>query len=281
MKTSRSLPLAAAALAALAATAPAQQPKGGVDPIARIAKPGPMTGLLGNVASVKVPKDFLFIDRSGMPEFCRLTQNIHSPNYVGCLLSDEGWFVVFNFEDTGYVKDDEKDKIRDADKMLAGHKENQVGGNEELKRRGLPQLEIVGWQTPPYYDEELKSLAYGLRLRTIGQPGETVNFTSYLLGRRGTLKTVLVADPNEMAAAVPRLKQLIKDVQYNQGERYADFKEGDKLATYGLAALAAGGGVAVLAKTGLLTKFLKPIIVGVVVVAAAVGSFFKKLFGRG
>jgi len=40
--------------------------------------------------------------------------------------------------------------------------------------------------------------------------------------------------------------------------------------------LVLGGGLAMAAKTGLLQKFMKPIIIGFI----AIGAFFKRLFGR-
>ena len=53
------------------------------------------------------------------------------------------------------------------------------------------------------------------------------------------------------------------------------------MAAYGLAALLGGGVAAAAAKSGLLGKLIKPIIVGVAVVASAIGGLFKKIFGRG
>ncbi len=49
------------------------------------------------------------------------------------------------------------------------------------------------------------------------------------------------------------------------------------MAEYGLTALVAGGAGVVAAKTGLLAKFWKFIVAGVV----AIGAFFKRIFGFG
>jgi len=64
---------------------------------------------------------------------------------------------------------------------------------------------------------------------------------------------------------------------YKSGGKYAEFRQGDKVAKYGLTALVVGGGVALAAKSGLLGKLFKPILVGLLVV----GSALKKLFTRG
>ena len=54
-----------------------------------------------------------------------------------------------------------------------------------------------------------------------------------------------------------------------------EYRKGDKLAEYGLTGLIAGGAIAVAAKSGLLAKLWKLVLLGV----AAVVGFFKKLFG--
>jgi len=79
---------------------------------------------------------------------------------------------------------------------------------------------------------------------------------------------------------LPEFRELMKGFAFKDGERYAEYREGDKLAEYGLAALIAGGGVALAAKSGLLGKMLKPIIVGVVALVGVVGSWIKKITGK-
>jgi uncharacterized membrane-anchored protein len=76
--------------------------------------------------------------------------------------------------------------------------------------------------------------------------------------------------------------QILAAIDFNPGNRYADFSEaaGDKVASYGIAALVAGG---VAAKLGLfkglwiaLLGAKKFIIIGVVALVAWVGRFFGK-----
>jgi len=54
-----------------------------------------------------------------------------------------------------------------------------------------------------------------------------------------------------------------------EGQRYAEFRPGDKIAEYGLAALITGGAAAVALKTGLFQKFWKLIVLGFVALAGA------------
>jgi uncharacterized membrane-anchored protein len=74
-------------------------------------------------------------------------------------------------------------------------------------------------------------------------------------------------------------------VDYKEGNRYADFDpKTDKVATYGIAALVAGGVLAVAAKAGFFKLLLVSLAAGwkfILIGAAAVVAFFKKLFKRG
>ena len=111
-----------------------------------------------------------------------------------------------------------------------------------------------------------------------------VNYNTRLLGRRGVMEVQLVVDPDKLSTSLPEFKQLLKGFQFKTGEKYAEYRQGDKLATYGLAALVTGGAVAVAAKTGLLTaailffkKFAKLLVVAVL---AALGWIKRLVTGR-
>ena len=73
---------------------------------------------------------------------------------------------------------------------------------------------------------------------------------------------------------------------YVEGQRYAEFREGDKVAKYGLTALIAGTGAFAAAKMGLFgklgllfAKLGKGAILLVVGALAAVKKIFGKIFG--
>jgi uncharacterized membrane-anchored protein len=71
-------------------------------------------------------------------------------------------------------------------------------------------------------------------------------------------------------------------IDFNQGSRYADFSEsaGDKVATYGVAALVAGG---IAAKAGLFKGLWVLLLAGkkfIILGVAAVAAWFRKIFGK-
>jgi len=101
------------------------------------------------------------------------------------------------------------------------------------------------------------------------------------------MRVTVVGDPGEVKAAQPEFKQLMAGYHFVSGQTYAEYKPGDKVAKYGLAALVVGGAAVGAAKLGLFAslsvffkKAWKLVIVAVVAVAAALKKFFAGLFGR-
>jgi uncharacterized membrane-anchored protein len=115
-----------------------------------------------------------------------------------------------------------------------------------------------------------------------------VNFNTRLLGRTGVTSAVLMyGDDVQLKDIIGDFRALMSGFTFKDGQRYSEFRDGDKLAEYGLAALVAGGGVALAAKTGLLAKLGlvlakggKAIILGIVAVGAGIANFVKRIFGK-
>ena len=110
-----------------------------------------------------------------------------------------------------------------------------------------------------------------------------VNYTSRLLGRTGVMSATLVTDTKTMQSDTSEYKTALQQFSYVSGEKYAEFKQGDKIAAYGLGALIVGGAAAVATKKGLwgvIGAFLAAswkIVAGVVVAAfAGLGKLFKR-----
>lgn len=239
---------------------------------------GPAVGQLGALAEIKVPEGYVFLDGNDTRRFMEMNQNPINNTELGTLApAEDDWFVVFEFDRSGYIKDDEGASL-DADAILAAIKEGNKHGNEERRRRGWATMEIVGWEHPPRYNQQTKNLQWAVRATSQGHP--VVNFNTRLLGREGVMKATLVANPNELAAILPAYQKLLDGYGYKPGHKYAEFRAGDKVAEYGLTALVAGGGLAVAAKSGLLGKLWKLILVGVLAVGGAIKALWAKVFGR-
>jgi uncharacterized membrane-anchored protein len=58
--------------------------------------------------------------------------------------ADETWAIVVSYEEDGYVKDDDAAEI-DYDELLATMKKATREENEERRKAGFPEVEVVGW----------------------------------------------------------------------------------------------------------------------------------------
>lgn len=278
----------------LSATALAAEPEGdapeGDAPAEKKSKfnwkrgPGTMP-LADSVAQLKLVEDEAFLDGPETIKALRMDGNQPSGNEVGLikpLAEGEGWFAVFKYEAAGYVKDDEKDSI-DADELLKNIREGTEEGNEYRKEHGVPGLHVLRWSDPPHYDAQTHNMVWGI-LAKDDTGEEVINYQVRLLGREGYMSVTLVDDPKLIDTSKVAFTKVLERFSYQPGKTYAEWRPGDKVAEYGLTALVAAGAGAAAVKLGLfqyLAKFAKLIIVGIAGAAAAVGRFFKRLFGRG
>ena len=145
------------------------------------------------------------------------------------------------------------------------------------KQKGWTPFHVIGWSRPPFFDDQTKNLTWGIIGAEDNDKGQTINYSVRLLGRRGTMKVELLAAPEQMDAALPQFNSLISGFTYNQGSRYAEFTKGDKVATYGLTALIAGGVGAAAVKTGLLAKLLAALAALWKVIAVALAGVLARL----
>lgn len=235
---------------------------------------GPSLGELGTTAQVKVPAGYVFADGNDTRRLMETMQNPTNGRELGFVApSGENWFAVFEFDPVGYVKDDDKGSL-DADALLEEIRNGTARGNEERLKRGWPTLTVIGWETPPRYNEETHNLEWAIRLESEGEP--VVNHNTRLLGRGGVMEVTLVTDPAKLAETLPKFKTMLAGFEYVQGQKYAEFRQGDKMAAYGLTGLIVGGGVAAMAKGGVF-KWLWKVLVAV---AVGAGALFKRIFSR-
>jgi uncharacterized membrane-anchored protein len=243
---------------------------------------GPAKASLKDIAEVQVPEGYVLADAKSAKKMLEAMGNPTSGTELGFLApTSMVWFVVFRFNDTGYVKDDEKDKL-DAEAMLDSIKRGTESANERRKAMGAAPLTVVGWEQPPKYNSETHNLEWAIRGESEGQ--QVINYNTRLLGRKGVMEVKLVIAPDRLEATIPDYQSILQGYSFKQGQTYAEYRSGDKIAKYGLAALVTGGAAVVAVKTGLfayLLLFAKKAWKLVVVGVAAVASFFKRLINGG
>jgi uncharacterized membrane-anchored protein len=259
----------------------AQQPRDPMDTVRQIQalawRRGPADADIGGLATIKVPKDLSFLDGPNTRKFLELNLNPPRDNHYTLSAQDLSWFAVFHFENSGYVKDDEQ---LDPDALLKSLQGSDARANEERERLKMPAIYTVGWHVPPHYDAQTKRLEWGVKLRQAGDSALVVNYTIRILGRRGVMHVTLVSNPEDLDKDIVTFKSALAGYGFVAGERYAEFRAGDHVAEYGLAALVLGGAAAVATKSGFGKALFKLIAVGVVALFAGITAFFRKFSRR-
>jgi uncharacterized membrane-anchored protein len=242
---------------------------------------GPGKVSIGKESELQLPAGYRFTGPDGTRKMLELMHNPTDGSELGLLTNtDLDWFVIFEFEDSGYVKDADKEKL-DPVALLDSIKEGNESANEARAERGWPPIRIVGWHTAPFYNKETNNLEWCIKGESQGRT--IVNYNTRILGRGGVTSANLLVDPAALDKVLPETKTLLAGFSYLPGRRYSEWRAGDKVAKYGLTALVVGGAVGAAAKMGLLAKIAaklgklwKLIIIGLVSVLAAL----KKLVFR-
>jgi uncharacterized membrane-anchored protein len=235
---------------------------------------GPGIGEMPPQAEIRVPEGFRFCGADDTRFLMEAMENFITETEIGFLSPDSmDWFAVFEFEEIGYVPDDEKDEL-DADGLLASMREGSEAANAERRSRGWSELHLVGWAVPPRYNATTNNLEWAMTFESDGS--QFVNHNTRLLGRNGVVSVTLVTDLAELDYILPEFKQTLNGFNFKSGNTYAEFTEGDKIAEYGLTALVAGGAAAIAAKSGVFKWLWKVLLIA----GAAIAGFFKKFFGK-
>jgi uncharacterized membrane-anchored protein len=185
-------------------------------------------------------------------------------------LDDGGYAVTVEYEDEGYVKDDDADKINYGD-LLKQMQKDQHDANPERVKQGYDSMELVGWAQQPRYDKVAHKLYWAKELKVGDDPNHALNYEIRILGRHGTLVLTVLGGMDALSQINGDVPQILSMVDFQPGNTYAEFDPKiDKIAEYGLTGLIAGGALAGAAKLGLFGVFFKWIIAAVIALKKAV-----------
>lgn len=186
-----------------------------------------------------------------------------------------GYAYLLEYEDMGYVKDKDANKI-DYDDLMKEMKEGQAEANAERKRLGLETMELVGWAAKPKYDQERKLLHWAKEIKVSNSEENTLNYDIRILGRKGVLTLSAIAGMSQLDSVNNGLENVLAMVSFDQGYTYADFDSKiDNVAAWTIGGLVAGK---ILAKAGLfalILKNIKLVALGLVAVGGAVWRFIS------
>ena len=219
---------------------------------------GGQTVELGDIATIDLDPEFIFLDAENTQKMSTYYGDPVTGLEIGTIFpmdENETWAVYFEYEESGHIKDAEKEKI-DAKAILKSYKE----GTEEANKEREPgnHIFVTGWDVEPYYNEETNNLTWSMKVEDENKD-IYLNYNTRVLTRVGNISVVLVTSPEHLEAGKKMMNdKIMPKLNIKEGNRYEDFdKSTDKVADYGLSALILGGaGLAVAKKAGLLAVIL-------------------------
>jgi len=242
----------------------------------------------GGLAKLNVPKEFHFLGKEDAEKvLVKLWRNPPSSEVLGLLmpsdrtpLDEDCWVVSISYDEDGYVKDDEASKIDYGD-LLKDMKKGTKAASKERTKQGYPSVELIGWAAPPHYDMQTHKLYWAKELQFGNDEERTLNYNIRILGRRGVLVLNAIASMSQLSKIEQKTPDILTMVNFNEGHRYSDFDPKiDKVATYGIAALVAGGIATKLGFFKLIWVFLLAAKKFVIIALVAIAAGLKKLFRR-
>ena len=248
---------------------------------------GPKHVTLGHHIELALPSGYQFLGLPHAETVMTQLGNLYNDSLLGIVISseptaepidDDGFMITLRYDAEGYVRDDE---VLDGKAILDAFHEAESTYNDERKKAGFPAIHAEGWQEPPRYDKTRHELSWGLLISSPEDEAgsdRTVNFNTRVLGRKGYVSINLVTDARLLPKYKPAAAAILEATSFTQGMRYEDFDSTtDAVAEYGLTGLVLGGiglGVAKLAKIGLLAKFGKVLLAGLIAGKKAIAMFF-------
>jgi uncharacterized membrane-anchored protein len=245
--------------------------------------------LPGAHAELKVPAGFYYLDAGDTAKV--LTEIWGNPREatdgeLGMIfpakLSPENpmsWGAIVSYSDDGYISDADAEST-DYDSVLADLKNATAEENTEREKQGYEPITLIGWAEPPHYDKSLHALHWARDL-VFGKDTSalhTLNYQLRILGREGVLQVNFVAGMDQLQDIKSNIPAVAGLVSYDADKKYEDFKDGDKLAAYGLAGLiATAAGAKIAAKVGFIALALVFLKKGGIVLAIAAGAIFRPI----
>ena len=238
--------------------------------------------LAGGSIAIDVPEHFKFLESAeakyviedlwGNPPSGEAPLGLLMPESNNAT-SPGGYAFIVSFQSLGYVKDDDASKINYED-LLKDMKKSSEEENLERQKLNLSALNLVGWAAKPYYDKDRKILHWAKEYNVPGEEENTLNYDVRVLGRKGVMVLQAVATMDQLDSVNAHINDVLAMVNFTEGNRYSDFDSStDNVAAWTIGGLVAGK---VLAKVGffaVILKFLKFIVLGVVVAGGAIWRF--------
>lgn len=245
---------------------------------------GPSRIMLAGEAVLQLPAGHVFVPMPAAARLIKAMGNTPDPHLVGLIFPghEDNWMMAIQYENTGHIREDDA-RDWNVDDLLRSVRAGTERGNEERRRLGLPEIEVLGWAEKPHYDEATHRLVWAVAARDKGSPNadEGANYNTYALGRDGYFKLNLVTDLKDLPTQKPAADAIFASLEYLDGKKYTDFNPAtDPVADFGIASLVAGIAAKKLGAATLALQWgahhKKLILLGVLVVLGGFGWLVLK-----
>jgi uncharacterized membrane-anchored protein len=141
--------------------------------------------LKDGLAKINLTDDFRFLDNTDARKVLHdMWGNPDRPDILGMIfpkdkgpLNRSSWAVMVSYEEGGYVKDDDAQKIN-YDDLLKQMQQRARDATPEREKEGYPSIELVGWAAPPHYDQVTHKLYWAKDLKFGGETRTRLTTTS-------------------------------------------------------------------------------------------------------
>jgi uncharacterized membrane-anchored protein len=223
--------------------------------------------------------EYVVYDFWGNPKSGAVLGMIVKDNFT--LLDENAWCFVITYEKSGYVKDEDADKI-DYNEMMEEMQSSEKEANEARTKEGYPTIHILNWAVSPFYDKKNNILHWAKSIKFGNNEDTTLNYEVRILGRKGVLNLNAVGVLRQLKDIQQHIPDIIHIAKFKEGSRYIDFDPSvDEVAAYTVGGLVAGK---ILAKAGIIALLLKNIKIVILAILGFFGAFKNKvlsLFGKG
>lgn len=234
---------------------------------------------------IHLPQGYSILLGSDAQRYLFLNNGVEFPAVEAVLYEPRsGADIDFEFSREGFVKDDDWSDV-DADAFLKEMKENQHKSNAERVANGQHAFEVIGWIEPPTYNADTHVAHYVLELGD--ETRHWVSAVAVKLGRAGYHQVSWVGETEAYKSSGPAvLAAVLNSHSYDEGHQYGDFKEGDKVAAYGIAGLVAAVAGVKLGKGMIAAAIAFFVVMGkkaaILIIPAAIGirAAIKRFFRR-
>lgn len=238
--------------------------------------------ILDGMATLKIPSEYYYLNAKDAKSVLEdAWDNIPSNETRGMLISKHGLLsdstiaITIELSNEGHVSDQDAESINYTE-LLAKMQSALIEQNLQRKSDGFDRVTLVGWASPPFYDNVEKKLHWAKEANFSSQEFNTLNYDIRILGRESTIDLTFVTGMDQLEYVKSHVEEIVYGVNFTEGNRYSDYNsKTDRTAEYGIAGLVAGGLVYKAVKIGFLAKFWKLILIGGGALLVSIRKLFR------